>query len=112
MRSGRPKRDHFPSTRSVEKVMRASSFARNFLWSRPNISRRYSKPLGEKFEEPTYIVEFFSVPINLFYLLCSVLLLIDPIWGHGGRKDRQGGHKNRKQENYHFHTRQLGNPII
>ena len=45
----------------------------------------------------------FSVPINLFYLLCSVLLLIGPIWGHGGSKDGQGGHKNRKQENYHFH---------
>ena len=38
----------------------------------------------------------FSVPINLFYLLCSVLLLIGPIGGHGGSK-------NRKQENYHFH---------
>ena len=45
----------------------------------------------------------FSLRISLFYLMCSVLLLIGPVWAHGGRKDGQGGHKNRKQENYHFH---------
>ena len=54
----------------------------------------------------------FSVPINLFYLLCSVLLLIGPIWGHGGHKDGQGGHKNRKQENYHFHEGPLAGQVF
>ncbi len=54
----------------------------------------------------------FSVRISLFYLLCSVLLLIGPIWAHGGRKDGQGGHNNRKQENYHFHEGPLVGQIF
>ena len=42
--------------------------------------------------------------LKLFFLVCSMLLLISSVWAHGGRKDGQGSERTDPGSTYYSNT--------